>query len=64
MTCDPRSRQVLITDGKSAIGQAVARALVAAGAALIWVGELEPWKKVAGFEALRELRRRSWFRST
>jgi NAD(P)-dependent dehydrogenase (short-subunit alcohol dehydrogenase family)/uncharacterized OB-fold protein len=55
LTCDPRSRKVLITDGKSAVGQAVARALAAAGAALIWIGEAEPWKKVAGFEALREL---------
>ena len=31
------------------------RALAAAGADLIWIGQAEPWKKVAGFEALREL---------
>jgi NAD(P)-dependent dehydrogenase (short-subunit alcohol dehydrogenase family) len=31
------------------------RALAAAGAERIWVGEAEPWKKVAGFEALRAL---------
>ena len=55
LTCDPRSRKVLITDGKSAPGQAIARALAAAGAELIWIGESEPWKKFSGFEALREL---------
>jgi NAD(P)-dependent dehydrogenase (short-subunit alcohol dehydrogenase family)/uncharacterized OB-fold protein len=56
MTCDPRLRKVLITDGKSALGQASVRALAAAGADVIWIGEAEPWKKVSGFEALRELR--------
>jgi NAD(P)-dependent dehydrogenase (short-subunit alcohol dehydrogenase family)/uncharacterized OB-fold protein len=52
MTCDPRSRKILVTDGKSVVGQAVARALSAAGADLIWIGEAEPWKKMPGFEAL------------
>jgi NAD(P)-dependent dehydrogenase (short-subunit alcohol dehydrogenase family)/uncharacterized OB-fold protein len=55
LTCDPRSRKVLITDGKSAPGQAIARALAAAGAELIWIGESEPWKKFSSLEALREL---------
>jgi len=55
MTCDPRSRKILVTDGKSALGQAIVRALSAAGADLIWIGEAEPWKKVPGFEALRAL---------
>ncbi len=55
MTCDPRLRKVLITDGKSAVGQAIVRELAAGGADLIWIGQAEPWKKVAGFEALREL---------
>jgi NAD(P)-dependent dehydrogenase (short-subunit alcohol dehydrogenase family)/uncharacterized OB-fold protein len=55
MTCDPRSRKILVTDGKTAVGQAIVRALAAAGADLIWIGEAEPWKKVAGMEALREL---------
>ena len=55
MTCDPRLRKVLVTDGKSTVGQATVRALAAAGADLIWIGHAEPWKKVAGFEALREL---------
>jgi NAD(P)-dependent dehydrogenase (short-subunit alcohol dehydrogenase family)/uncharacterized OB-fold protein len=55
MTCDPRARKILVTDGKTAVGHAVVRALAAAGADLIWVGEAEPWEKVAGLEALREL---------
>jgi len=55
MTCDPHLRKILVSDGKSALGQAIARALAAAGADLIWIGEAEPWKKVPGFEALRAL---------
>jgi NAD(P)-dependent dehydrogenase (short-subunit alcohol dehydrogenase family)/uncharacterized OB-fold protein len=55
MTCDPRGRKILVTDGKSVVGQATVRALAAAGAEVIWIGEAEPWKKVAAFQALREL---------
>ena len=54
-TCDPRLRKVLVTDGKTALGQAVVKALAAAGADLIWVGEAEPWKQAPGMEALRAL---------
>ena len=42
MTCDPRMRKVLVTDGKIAAGQAIVRALAAAGADLIWIGQAEP----------------------
>jgi NAD(P)-dependent dehydrogenase (short-subunit alcohol dehydrogenase family) len=38
MTSDPKGRQVLITDGTSAVGVALARACVAAGAAKVWLG--------------------------
>jgi NAD(P)-dependent dehydrogenase (short-subunit alcohol dehydrogenase family)/uncharacterized OB-fold protein len=38
MTCDPKSRRVLVTDGKTAVGQAIVRAIVGAGADLVWVG--------------------------
>jgi len=38
MGCDPAARTVLITDGESELGQALARALVNAGAAKVWVG--------------------------
>jgi NAD(P)-dependent dehydrogenase (short-subunit alcohol dehydrogenase family)/uncharacterized OB-fold protein len=54
-TCDPKFRKVLVTDGKSALGQAIVRALAKAGADLIWVGYAEPWKKFAGFDELKSL---------
>jgi NAD(P)-dependent dehydrogenase (short-subunit alcohol dehydrogenase family)/uncharacterized OB-fold protein len=54
-TCDPRGRKILVTDGKTAVGQAIVQALVKAGADKIWIGEAEPWKKIAGLEALRAL---------
>lgn len=55
MTCDPKFRKVLITDGKTAVGQALVRALVDAGADQVWVGYAEPWKKLPGVAALREI---------
>ena len=38
MTCDPKFRRVLITDGRSAVGQALAKAFSDAGAAIVFVG--------------------------
>ena len=55
MACNPKFRKVLITDGKSAVGQALVRALAAAGADLIWVGYAEPWKKFPGLAELSDL---------
>lgn len=55
MTCDPKLRKVFVTDGKTAVGQAIVRAMVAAGADLVWVGHAEPWKKLAGFDTLADL---------
>ena len=55
MGCDPRFRKVLVTDGKSAVGQALVKALAQAGADLIWVGHAEPWKKLPGFAELSAL---------
>ena len=52
MTCDPKLRKVLVTDGKSAVGQALVAALSQAGAELIWVGRAEPWKKYPGEERI------------
>jgi NAD(P)-dependent dehydrogenase (short-subunit alcohol dehydrogenase family) len=52
MTSDPKFRKVLITDGKSAIGQALAQALVEAGADTVWVGVAEPWKQAPDLDAL------------
>lgn len=55
MTSDPRFRKVLVTDGKSAVGQALVHALVKAGADIVWVGHAEPWKKLPGFEDITKL---------
>jgi NAD(P)-dependent dehydrogenase (short-subunit alcohol dehydrogenase family)/uncharacterized OB-fold protein len=55
MTCDPKFRKALVTDGKTAVGQAVVRALIAAGADLVWVGHAEPWKKFPGLAELGAL---------
>jgi NAD(P)-dependent dehydrogenase (short-subunit alcohol dehydrogenase family)/uncharacterized OB-fold protein len=55
MTCDPKFRKVLVTDGKTAAGQAIVKALLAAGADLVWVGVAEPWKRSAGLDAIASL---------
>ena len=55
-TCDPKFRKVLVTDGKTAAGQALVKSLAAAGADLIWVGHAEPWKKFAGFDELEKIK--------
>jgi NAD(P)-dependent dehydrogenase (short-subunit alcohol dehydrogenase family)/uncharacterized OB-fold protein len=55
MTCDPKFRKVLVTDGKTAVGQALVRALIGAGADSVWVGYAEAWKKSPGFAALETL---------
>ncbi len=54
-TCDPKRRKVLVTDGRTGVGQALVRALAAAGSELIWVGHAEPWKKLAGFDDLKKI---------
>jgi NAD(P)-dependent dehydrogenase (short-subunit alcohol dehydrogenase family)/uncharacterized OB-fold protein len=55
MTCDPKFRKALVTDGRTAVGQAIARGLVEAGADIVWVGQAEPWKRAAGLDALAAL---------
>ena len=64
MTSDPKFRKVLITDGKSAIGQALAQALVEAGADIVWIGVAEPWKQAPRLRALGSCRRSRSCRST
>jgi NAD(P)-dependent dehydrogenase (short-subunit alcohol dehydrogenase family)/uncharacterized OB-fold protein len=54
-TCDPKQRKVLITDGKTPLGQALAKSFASAGTEIIWVGHSEPWKKFAGFDELKNL---------
>lgn len=55
MTSDPKFRKVLVTDGKTAVGQAIVLALVKAGAEIVWVGHAEPWKKLPGLGDITKL---------
>lgn len=55
MTCDPKFRKVLVTDGKTAVGQALVKALAKAGADPIWVGNAEPWKNFPGFDEIKAI---------
>lgn len=55
MTCDPKFRRVLITDGRTAMGQALARSLSEAGASIVFVGEAEDWRPYPGQAELRQI---------
>ncbi len=55
MTSDPKFRKVLVTDGKTAVGQAIVKALVKAGADIVWVGHAEPWKQYGGIDDISAL---------
>jgi NAD(P)-dependent dehydrogenase (short-subunit alcohol dehydrogenase family)/uncharacterized OB-fold protein len=59
MTSDPGQRKVLVSDGMTAVGQALVRAFADAGAELIWVGHAEPWKQhgsgLAGLSGLPQV---------
>lgn len=52
MTADPKFRRVLVTDGRSPVGQAMAKAFSKAGAAHIFVGISERWKPFAEEDTL------------
>ena len=52
LTCDPKHRRVLVTDGRTELGQATARGLADAGAAKIFVGIAEDWRPYAGSDDL------------
>ncbi len=45
MTSDPKLRKVLVTDAMTGVGQALVRALIQAGADIVWAGHAEPWKR-------------------
>jgi NAD(P)-dependent dehydrogenase (short-subunit alcohol dehydrogenase family)/uncharacterized OB-fold protein len=53
LTCDPKFRRVLITDGRTAVGQALAKAFSEVGSSMVFVGIADDWKPFAGMEALR-----------
>lgn len=55
MTCDPKFRRALVTDGRTAIGQAAAKALADAGCGIVFVGIADMWKPFAGEDALRRI---------
>jgi short-subunit dehydrogenase/uncharacterized OB-fold protein len=55
LTCDPTFRRILITDGRNATGQAMARAMATAGASLIFVGIADPWKPFPNETTLRAI---------
>jgi NAD(P)-dependent dehydrogenase (short-subunit alcohol dehydrogenase family)/uncharacterized OB-fold protein len=55
LTCDPKFRRVLITDGRNEVGRALATACGEAGASLIFVGIADPWKPFPGEAALRAI---------
>jgi NAD(P)-dependent dehydrogenase (short-subunit alcohol dehydrogenase family)/uncharacterized OB-fold protein len=60
MTCDPRHRKILVTDAKSALGQAMVKACVEAGAEIVWAGQAEPWKRFPGMEDIEGLSQVTW----
>jgi NAD(P)-dependent dehydrogenase (short-subunit alcohol dehydrogenase family)/uncharacterized OB-fold protein len=57
MTCDPKFRRVLITDGRTSVGQAMAKAFSDAGASIVFIGIADTWKPFPGLDSLREIER-------
>ena len=55
MTSDPKFRKILVTDGKTEVGQALVQRLVQAGAEIVWVGHAEPWKQLPGLDDITAL---------
>lgn len=52
MTCDPKHRRVLITDGRNPAAPALAKSLQEAGASHVFVGISESWRSDAALEAI------------
>src|SRR5262249_40427104 len=55
MTCDPRYRRVLVSDGRNAVGQAMAKAFFEVGASIVFVGIADPWKPFPGQAELAKI---------
>jgi len=55
LTCDPRDRNVLITDASGAVGRAVAEAVAAAGAARVYAGIVGDGKSASDRERLEAI---------
>ena len=56
MAIDPKNRRVLIVDGKTTLGLALAKAFADAGAREIYVGYAQPWKASASLETARSIK--------
>lgn len=52
LSASPKGRRVLVTDARTAVGQALVAALRDAGAVHVFAGVAEPWTPFAGREAL------------
>ncbi len=52
LTCDPKYRRALVTDGRTELGQCMAQALADAGATRIFVGIAEEWRPYPGSDEL------------
>lgn len=61
MTFDPTDRRVLIVDGKTELGLALARAFADAGARQVYVGHAQPWRKSPHLEAACEIDKTALF---
>src|SRR5262249_18456080 len=57
MTCDPKFRRILITDGRPSVGPGVAKAFSDAGASIAFVGLADPWKPFPEMASLRKIER-------
>lgn len=55
MSADPKHRRVLITDGRAAVALPLAKALLAAGAAHVFVGVAEGWRGWDGQTAFEDM---------
>lgn len=55
LSATPRFRRILVTDARTALGQAMVAALVAAGASKVFAGIAEPWKPFPGRDVLEAL---------
>lgn len=55
LTCDPKHRRVLVTDGRSDLGLKMAKALADAGASTIFVGIAEDWRHYENRDVLLQI---------
>ncbi len=56
LTCDPKHRRVLITDGRSPVGLAMAAVLADAGCSTVFVGVAENWRRDDDLVALEAMK--------